>query len=456
MESLLIRGVVLAFLVASVVACSEDSDTVPGAGGISSTGSAGSGGVGLTGGGGQGGQGAGSTGGGGGSPAVSCSDGTATATYYVATDGSDANDGQSLTAPFQTVGHAASVVVPGDSVYIRGGRYEENVVLDTSGTDSQPIRFEGCPGEEVIIDANEGELIAFSYVVTLNADYNIIANVTLQGASMGMRIFGDHNIGRFLTARYNYGTGIGGYGCHYNVIEDSLAYDNYDEDDGEDADGFAWSGGEPDQVGSNNVFRRCVAYHNVDDGFDCWNSRDDLIEDCVAFENGESTYMQQLTGTSHTGDGNGFKGGHLSDSGTQFRRCVSFNNPSRGFVNNSGGEQEWDNNIAYDNNRGFVTYNLPSQLRNNLNYQGQLTMDDNPVLIANSWQLTVVIDDTDFQSVTPPTPPTTSSSDNPAWQIYATSPFLHLATGSDCIDAGEDIGLPYQGAAPDLGAFESP
>ena len=372
-------------------------------------------------------------------------------------DGSDDDDGTSLATAFRTVGHAASVVGPGDSVYIRAGTYTEKVVLSTSGTEAAPIRIEGCPGEEVIIDADEYELIPFSYVVNLSADYNVIGNLTLQGASGGMRIFGDHNLARFLTARYNNGTGISGYGAHHNVVEDSLAYDNYDEDDGEDADGFAWSGGEPDEVGSDNVFRRCVAYHNVDDGFDCWNSRDDLIEDCVAFENGNSTYMQQLTGTSHTGNGNGFKGGHLSDSGTRFVRCVAFHNPMRGFVNNSGGEQEWDNNVAYDNAYGFVTYNLPSQLRNNLNHEGQLTMDDSPVLVSNSWQLgSITVSDADFQSLTPPTPPTTSTADSPAWQGYSTSPFLKLASDSDCIDAGQDVGLPYQGVAPDLGAFESP
>jgi hypothetical protein len=32
--------------------------------------------------------------------------------------------------------------------------------------------------------------------------------------------------------------------------------------------------------------------------------------------------------------------------------------------------------------------------------------------------------------------------------------FMRLAAGSDLIDAGTDVGLPYNGSAPDLGAFE--
>jgi hypothetical protein len=32
--------------------------------------------------------------------------------------------------------------------------------------------------------------------------------------------------------------------------------------------------------------------------------------------------------------------------------------------------------------------------------------------------------------------------------------FMHLAAGSDLIDGGTDVGLPYHGSAPDLGYFE--
>ncbi len=34
------------------------------------------------------------------------------------------------------------------------------------------------------------------------------------------------------------------------------------------------------------------------------------------------------------------------------------------------------------------------------------------------------------------------------------STFLHLVGGSDLIDAGVDVGLSYNGAAPDLGACD--
>jgi hypothetical protein len=34
------------------------------------------------------------------------------------------------------------------------------------------------------------------------------------------------------------------------------------------------------------------------------------------------------------------------------------------------------------------------------------------------------------------------------------SNFLKLATSSGLIDKGTDVGVPYKGTAPDLGAFE--
>ncbi len=34
--------------------------------------------------------------------------------------------------------------------------------------------------------------------------------------------------------------------------------------------------------------------------------------------------------------------------------------------------------------------------------------------------------------------------------------FMHLVAGSDLVNAGLDVGLPFIGPAPDLGAFEAP
>ena len=75
-------------------------------------------------------------------------------TYYVATDGSDTNDG-SLNAPFKTFQKAAETLQPGDTCIIRGGTYHETLT-PRSGEAESPITYKAYEGEEVIISgANE-------------------------------------------------------------------------------------------------------------------------------------------------------------------------------------------------------------------------------------------------------------------------------------------------------------
>lgn len=72
--------------------------------------------------------------------------------YYVATNGNDtANSGQSIGAPYQTIQKAASVMVAGDTCYIRGGVYRETVTPLNSGSSSAPITFTNYNGESVLV-----------------------------------------------------------------------------------------------------------------------------------------------------------------------------------------------------------------------------------------------------------------------------------------------------------------
>lgn len=62
--------------------------------------------------------------------------------YYVAKNGSDSNSG-SASAPWLTIGHAASVAQAGSTVYVGAGTYNESVTFGNSGTSSAPIVFNG-------------------------------------------------------------------------------------------------------------------------------------------------------------------------------------------------------------------------------------------------------------------------------------------------------------------------
>ncbi|CAH1192465.1 hypothetical protein PAECIP111891_00313 [Paenibacillus allorhizoplanae] len=76
-------------------------------------------------------------------------------TYYVATNGSDSNNGTSLSTPFLTIQKAALTAQAGDIVNIRGGTYRETVTPANSGTTGNKITYQNYSGETVIVSGND-------------------------------------------------------------------------------------------------------------------------------------------------------------------------------------------------------------------------------------------------------------------------------------------------------------
>ncbi len=77
------------------------------------------------------------------------------AEYYVSVDGNDANEG-SFQSPFKTVQKGMNTVQPGDTLFLRGGIYREQVeVTGTGGAAGNPIRVFAYPGEQPVIAASE-------------------------------------------------------------------------------------------------------------------------------------------------------------------------------------------------------------------------------------------------------------------------------------------------------------
>lgn len=103
--------------------------------------------------------------------------------YYVATNGLDSNAG-SQDKPWRTVQRAANSVMPGDTVYVRGGVYNEIVDVPTSGSAAVgPIVFSSYPGETAALSA-KGLSIPES---TMRGVWNLAdrSYVTIQGFDVG-------------------------------------------------------------------------------------------------------------------------------------------------------------------------------------------------------------------------------------------------------------------------------
>ena len=73
--------------------------------------------------------------------------------FYVSTTGVDSNPG-TQTAPWRTIQHAADTVRAGSTVNVRGGVYEELVIIKASGNATDGfITFRSYPGETAVLDA---------------------------------------------------------------------------------------------------------------------------------------------------------------------------------------------------------------------------------------------------------------------------------------------------------------
>lgn len=72
-------------------------------------------------------------------------------TLYVSAKGSDSNNGLSDKTAFQTIGKAAEIVQPGDTVIVKGGKYQEHLIINKAGTEGKPITFRAAPNETVIV-----------------------------------------------------------------------------------------------------------------------------------------------------------------------------------------------------------------------------------------------------------------------------------------------------------------
>ena len=84
---------------------------------------------------------------------VSGSFGQSHPSFYVSTTGADSNPG-TQTAPWRTIQHAADTVRAGSTVNVRGGVYQELVIIKASGNATDGfITFRSYPGETAVLDA---------------------------------------------------------------------------------------------------------------------------------------------------------------------------------------------------------------------------------------------------------------------------------------------------------------
>jgi hypothetical protein len=147
--------------------------------------------------------------------------------------------------------------------------------------------------------------------------------------------------------------------------------------------------------------------------------------------------------------------------------CVAVRNRANGFyANHQPGGNYWYNNTAYLNGTNFnmlnrtadITADVPGYnhvLKNNLSfeprtYETQWIDSTKCTVTNNSFSIPVKVTKADFVSINQSQLVAPRKADGSLPDID----FLKLRKGSKLIDKGINIGFPFKGKAPDLGAFE--
>lgn len=377
---------------------------------------------------------------------------------FVSPVGDDNNPG-TLDLPLKSISTAVSRIKLGDTIYVRGGVYSLTVKISISKSGNVDNRYYmiSYNGERPILDFSSMAISSSNRGISLGESYWHIKGIDIKGAGdNGMYINGSNNIIEFCSFYENHDTGLQlGGGASNNQIINCDSYFNVDPGQG-NADGFA-----PKlDVGTNNYFYGCRAWQNSDDGWDGYlrssNDVNTTLEDCWCFNNG---YLAD--GTASSGNGNGYKMGGSDDKTLMhnfiLKNCIAFDNRVKGFdQNNNKGSMTLYNCSAYRNETNFfITSTLntgkTATVVNCVSLGSYGSLAGFVIQQTNSWLSPFTVTNDDFISIDTLGVRGPRNADGSLPKLN----FLHLAQGSNLIDAGTPVGLPYNDLAPDLGAFET-
>jgi hypothetical protein len=349
----------------------------------------------------------------------------------------------------------------GSTIYIRGGTYYfgETITLDQSGSQSNNITLSKYPDddERPMLDFSAMSESSSNRGLKLQGDYWYLYGIDVRKAGDNcLYITGSNNVVEFSSFSECADTGVQlAKGASDNLIKNVDSYYNADSSL-ENADGFAAKL----DVGDGNKFYGCRAWNNLDDGFDGYlrgaNNITTTYENSWVIRNG---YLKD--GSLGAGDGNGFKTGGSDDKDLKHHavliNTIAAGNAVDGYDHNSNrGEVTIYNAIAHNNgkNINFSSTNQASKLtiKNTISMGASDSLKASSTDIeANSWQDGRSATESDFVSVDIDELLQPRKADGSLPDVE----YFKLVDDSDLIDTGVDVGLPYNGSAPDIGAFES-
>ncbi len=416
--------------------------------------------------------------------------------YYASPTGTSTAAG-TLAAPLNiTTAFAKSDL---DTLFLLGGQYNLTAAQKFTKTGIATARkaLFAYENEKPILDFR-GEAYGSRGVQFSGAYLHVKGIVICYSGKNGFYNESNYSIFENCETYGNGDTGFQNRDCCGNLMLNCDSHDNFDyqlggttaADYGGNADGFADK--QYTDNGDPNIYEGCRSWNNSDDGWDFFDKYGkSQIKNSICYKNGPASYdmrnharyntdktwfdqfqsgktVTRKDGKSYTitlanytnmGNGNGFKlGGNYSTHNVDVINCLSAQNTVKGFdQNNNNGTMTLYNNTAYNNGNdyGFNNSSYGTLIIKNcvsLASKGSNTLNSKTKTnVNNSWNTSgVTCNSADFVSTDATVITTARKPDGSLADIS----FMHLVKGSDLIDAGVNVGLPYSGKAPDLGCYE--
>ncbi len=366
--------------------------------------------------------------------------------YYVAKagdGGNDANSGTSVGSPKLTIAAGIALLSGSDTLYVRQGTYAETIPWPPAGISGAPTRVAKYPGDaagSVIVQPPSGESFTLGGASqSADKQWIVFDGFVVDGSSSPLETLVSavgvccaENGPSYITyqnmeIRNSVGNGVE---CFANNI--TFRYCRIHDNGANELSG---PGHGLYIAGDNNLFEFNEVYDNDHFGFHVYpHANNTIVRYNLVHGNGKTT-----VGLNTGGDGILLTGG---DNNQAYGNIV-WDNGGPGLTGNGiraaygATNAKIYNNTLYGNSQyGIEIFDSAANtiIRNNI------SVSNSSGAIHNAGYATV--EDHNFFSGDP-------LFVNPGAQNFA------LQAGSTAIDAGVDVGLPFIGTAPDIGALES-
>ena len=365
--------------------------------------------------------------------------------FFVSTEGSDGNDG-SLSSPWRTVIHAWRNSGGGDTVYVRGGTYIESQMWlrGGGGSNNQFWTLKAYPGETPIF--TNARLLP-------DDDYIRIQGLHLTGSSYAKVVSYSEGIHEHIEILDNVFTGASPalyYICNNGLVQGNTV--NLTN---------AGSHGLYIMHGSNNIIRNNYVRGALKYGIHIYDEEKYPSEGSVSIKNllvENNTVVGSVRSSGFIISGGDGSKPPIDIDGVVIRNNVTINNAANGIrIAFQGHIRNVDifNNVIYGNERSGISITASDvddiTIKNNIfssNKRAQIEISSslNNLVVSHNLYYQPESDGNGVTDVNP-------VFGNPLFVNVDEADF-HLQENSPAIDAGTDVGLPYTGAAQDIGAFE--